>query len=146
MRAPIPPRPDPAAGRHVTRGWWKISRPCYDKWWRCPGWNGGGPHFARRVLCTEKGTGFITFGMDKATYHALPVGTRYPPLFALGRCDGCDVIVLPRWVRRLSVPQWWNQLRSWWQYRGEPRVWVEIYRRRIRRCLSHFRPTGSDRD
>lgn len=29
----------------------RISRPCYDKYWRCPGWAGGGMKYAKVDRC-----------------------------------------------------------------------------------------------
>lgn len=65
----------------------RISRPCYDKAHRCPGWAGGGWHFAAITLCEW---GHITWETP----------------WSLGHCDKCDVRVLPRWVRWLEPRTW----------------------------------------
>ena len=54
----------------------RISRPCYDKRHRCPGWAGGGMLFAKVTRCNG---GYITYGQS--------------------RCNKCDVVVLPSFVR-----------------------------------------------
>ena len=102
------------------RGWWKLSRPCYDKPHRCPGWAGGGWTYGGVQHCHD---GSITFGMTReecATlwqrYDTDPAAerelARQPRLFALGQCTDCDVVVLPFWTRKLS-PFWWRR-EAWW--------------------------------
>lgn len=99
------------------RGWWKLSRPCYDKPHRCPGWAGGAFKYAKVDHCPD---GYITFGMSKEELAALDLSTdewakvRYPRPFALGQCTTCDVVVLPFWTRKLSLIWWWRE--SWWTF------------------------------
>ncbi len=66
----------------------RLSRPCYDKPWRCPGWAGGGMRYAKRDRC-EDGR---MHGWD---------GQRWPHL-RFHRCDTCDVITIPYALRWLS--------------------------------------------
>lgn len=78
----------------------RLSRSCYDKFHRCPGWNGGGPHFAKKNRCDE---GRISFDkkMWKWRFHG---------------CDKCNVIVWPYVTRYLSIP-WliWKLRRKEWK-------------------------------
>jgi hypothetical protein len=63
-----------------------ISRPCYDKFHRCPGWAGGGMKCAKVTRCEG---GHIKW----------PKGKLWR--FKTTRCDKCNIIVLPyhiRWV------------------------------------------------
>ncbi|MGY0497113.1 hypothetical protein ACWZHB_01255 [Nocardia sp. FBN12] len=93
----------------TPRGWWKISRPCYDKSWRCPGWNGGGMRYAKVAYCPS---GYITWGMSRAALEHLPSAevSRYPAWNALGQCSKCDVRVLPAWVRQLDPTYWLGEI------------------------------------
>lgn len=56
----------------------RLSRPCYDKPHRCPGWAGGGMKYAKTERC-----------------HGGHVTARSPWWF--GRCDTCGVVTWP-WV------------------------------------------------
>ncbi len=120
----------------VPRGWRKLSRPCYDKPRRCPGWAGGGWKFAKVRHCRDGG---ITFGMTRDKLNALsraydtdPAAAReldrYPRRLALGRCADCDVVVLPFWMRKLS-PLWlrrelWRGFANWsWWRRADLTDW-----------------------
>ncbi|MFD3463825.1 hypothetical protein ACFWVM_29265 [Nocardia fluminea] len=109
----------------TPRGWWKISRPCYDKSWRCPGWNGGGMRYARVKHCAG---GRITWGMSLDELERLLVAeySRYPKWNALGQCTECDVRVLPWWVRRFD-PTYWLDGGQQWRRRAGRRVrwWVD---------------------
>jgi hypothetical protein len=88
----------------------RISRPCYDKFGRCPGWNGGGIHNAKVHRC--KG-GHIRWYKDekllrlwKWRFHA---------------CDTCNVVVWPYVTRWLDYG-WWT-----WKFQDWRRDW-EGYR------------------
>lgn len=72
----------------------RISRPCYDKAHRCPGWAGGGWRFARRTRCWS-GT--------------LRHGRYYEgPLWAWRfTYHDCGTLVLPYVVRYVD-PTWWR--------------------------------------
>lgn len=79
----------------------RLSRPCYDKIWRCPGWNGGGPKSAKHTRCEA--------GRIQVTWSAPAWQWRF------FRCDRCDVIVWPYITRYLSVPWWWHTIRWAWK-------------------------------
>lgn len=68
-----------------------ISRPCYDKFHRCPGWAGGGTRYAKRQRCKGGTIGLRPFYGD-------PYRGR---LWAwkLNRCRTCGVVVLPYMIR-----------------------------------------------
>lgn len=78
----------------------RLSRPCYDKPWRCPGWAGGGMRYARRDRCND---GRMT-GWD---------GEQRCPAWRFHRCTTCDVITWPYVTRWLDW--WWiaSGLRRW---------------------------------
>lgn len=68
----------------------RLSRPCYDKPWRCPGWSGGGPNKAKKYKCED---GRIQgWSGDK----------KYPHLY-FHRCNECNVITIPFVLRWLSI-------------------------------------------
>lgn len=74
----------------------RVSRPCYDKMHRCPGWAGGGLLYAKVNRCP--GIGYVAVDYDAKWWR-----------FRTHRCDRCDVLVLPhaiRWLdwRWLSLP------------------------------------------
>lgn len=82
----------------------RFSRHCYDKPWRCPGWNGGGMRFAKAERCSggrlqdpdDWGGGWRT----NIRFH---------------RCNTCDVVASPMAVQWFD-PRWvWFQLRWWWR-------------------------------
>lgn len=67
----------------------RISRPCYDKFHRCPGWNGGGVKFAKRKRCDG---GSIRVNWDDPWW-----AWKFWP------CEECNVLVLPYHSRKLSI-------------------------------------------
>lgn len=72
----------------------RISRPCYDKPHRCPGWAGGGDRYAKVQRC--KG-GHLETGMyEKRLWR-----------WRFNRCDTCDVLALPYAVQYFG-PWWWR--------------------------------------
>lgn len=84
----------------------RISRPCYDKAHRCPGWAGGGFRTASKTLC------------DGGRIHVRKNGEDLHPGNArlrLGRCNTCSVIVLPYAIRWLDPA--WLKWRAWWKFR-----------------------------
>lgn len=99
------------------RGWWKLSRPCYDQSHRCPGGVGGGMSSPKTIHCRN---GYITVGISKAELAVLDfegdAWRGYPHWFALGQCTRCDVRVLPSWVRKFD-PTWWSYSARKWTYR-----------------------------
>lgn len=76
----------------------RISRPCYDKYHRCPGWNGGGLRYAKRDRCDG---GYVTVDYDKRCW-----------TWRSHRCNKCRVIVLPYRVRWFDPSWWWSSIRS----------------------------------
>ena len=76
-------------GKDVIR----ISRPCYDKAHRCPGWAGAGMRYARARRCDN---GRIP--------RAAPGRERWWPWLP-HRCDTCRIVVLPSHVRWVD-PAW----------------------------------------
>lgn len=96
-----------------------ISRPCYDKPHRCPGWAGGGWTYARTDRCAG---GRVSW----------PHGLYWWP----GRCETCGMIVLP-YVVSLTSPYMWKwhikyragHLADWWRYdRHRSRRWRRLIR------------------
>jgi hypothetical protein len=67
----------------------RLSRPCYDKFHRCPGWIGGGPRYARRTRCDN--------GHIQVRYDARLWKWRFWP------CNRCDVVVWPYAIRWFSA-------------------------------------------
>lgn len=64
-----------------------ISRPCYDKYHRCPRWAGPGLRYAKERRCAD---GHVVFDPSQRLWK-----------WRIHRCDRCDVLVLPylfRWV------------------------------------------------
>lgn len=61
----------------------RLSRPCYDKMHRCPGWAGGGWRYAKRYRCRD---GYVGYGH---LYEGFGWRLRF------NRCDTCNVLVLP---------------------------------------------------
>lgn len=88
---------------------WRLSRPCYDKPWRCPGWAGGGSKLAYVQRCPGGSTTLID-----------AEGWRWK--WGFQRHD-CGVIVLPLMTRWLD-PTWWLWGPLWglnmkiWQWRN----------------------------
>lgn len=73
----------------------RISRHCYDKPHRCPGWAGGGWKFAKVHHCDN---GRIQIDYDDRWYK-----------WQIHRCNTCDVRCLPIVVQWLDY-RWWG----WW--------------------------------
>ena len=67
----------------------KISRPCYDKYHRCPQWAGGGIYGAKVNRC-EDGSVIVPYGQRlwRWRFH---------------RCNECNVLVLPYMIRRVDL-------------------------------------------
>lgn len=79
----------------------RISRPCYDKPSRCPGWAGGGMRYARKHRCEN---GRINGIYDKKH-----------PRWRFNRCDDCGVIVLPMVIEYVDWRFWHWKIRGWWR-------------------------------
>jgi len=74
----------------------RLSRPCYDKMHRCPGWAGGGLRSAKVDHCDD---GRLVGGREGTLYEGMFWRLRF------NRCDTCDVLVLPYVVRYVD-PRW----------------------------------------
>ena len=72
----------------------RISRPCYDKYHRCPGWNGGGTRSARTQRCDG---GYLGAAYERRAWK-----------WRLYRCPKCGVRVLPWMIRYLDWRYWWS--------------------------------------
>lgn len=106
----------------------RLSRPCYDKPHRCPGWAGGGWKSAKRDRCDG---GYVdTRGRE---YEGVFGGTyvdKHPGSnkWRFGRCrgtnqkgtEGCGVVTIP-WALRKLDPRWWMiywyRLSNWLYFR-----------------------------
>jgi hypothetical protein len=76
----------------------RISRPCYDKFHRCPGWVGGGPRHPRGESRCDGGRINVDYQNRMWKWRAWS-------------CNTCDVVVLPYASRWLSVPWWIRETR-----------------------------------
>lgn len=72
----------------------RISRPCYDKFWRCPGWAGGGERYAKVQRCNG---GSLPSGIFTKKFWR----------WRVSRCQKCGVTVLP-YVIRYGDWRWWR--------------------------------------
>jgi hypothetical protein len=81
-----------------TRKAVRFSRPCYDKFWRCPGWSGGGTRHAKVSRCR----GGSLAGNPE-------LFSRRLWKWRLNRCPRCGVIILPYMVRWLDW-RWYGWL------------------------------------
>lgn len=77
----------------------RVSRPCYDKYHRCPGWAGGGLRYAKADRCEN---GSLTPIYDKRLWK-----------WRVNRCPKCHVVVLPYMVRWLDWRWWRLEVRHW---------------------------------
>lgn len=75
----------------------RISRPCYDKMHRCPGWAGGGWFYAKVDRCTYSGS------LGYEIYDGRLWRWRF------NRCKQCGLLVWPYMVRWLEWRSW-----TWW--------------------------------
>jgi len=95
----------------------RISRPCYDKYWRCPGWAGGGGRFARVKRCESGSLGPV-----------IDYGSRWWT-WKIHQCPTCGVYVLPYHFQAIDPTAWpyalrrlgWR-IRDWWEWRHRERV------------------------
>jgi hypothetical protein len=95
----------------------RISRPCYDKYHRCPGWAGGGTKGAKVDRCPR--TGYVDI-----YYHALGNGnwTEFDKpktlwKWRIHRCIKCGVYVLPHHIRWLDWRWWKWEMYDFWRFR-----------------------------
>ena len=96
----------------------RLSRPCYDKPHRCPGWAGGGPKVAKAYLCNN---GSIR---TRVPMTDCPGEFEYPASrpFRFGHCTKCDTVTWPWITRKLSI--------FWWAYEIRRDIRRKIERRR----------------
>lgn len=109
----------------------RLSRCCYDKHHRCPGWAGGGTTGAKVELCQS---GSIRVNkLDESGYPGHPGA--FPWRF--GHCTKCDVVTWPvvtRWLDpgwwRWEIKWFWRRVEdSWDDYQeGEPIAWIWKFR------------------
>lgn len=80
----------------------RISRPCYDKPHRCPGWAGGGTRYARVDRCDN---GRVR---TRVPYPEFPGEFETPGAkrWRFGHCDTCDVVTWPYVTRHLDWRHW----------------------------------------
>lgn len=85
----------------------RLSRPCYDKMHRCPGWAGGGSHGARISRCDD---GRLIGGPSGELYE----GRWWK--FRMNRCNTCGLLVLPYVIRYLDWRHWKYEIRTLFRY------------------------------
>lgn len=89
----------------------KISRPCWDKYHRCPGW--AGPGWGNPRPGTDCPSGSLSGVID---YDSRWWRWRFH------QCPKCAMVVLPYWSHVLDPRFWWGhwawRIRLWWRYRG----------------------------
>jgi hypothetical protein len=89
----------------------RISRPCFDKPHRCPGWAGGGMRYAKVDRCDS---GRLTGLYEKRMWK-----------WRFNRCDTCDVLALPYAVQYVD-PRWWSYAIR--RAARDARYWMETRR------------------
>lgn len=85
----------------------RISRPCYDKYFRCPGWAGGGLRYAKVQRCD-----------DGHLDHAILARRLWKWRF--NRCTACGIVAWPYMIR-LADWRWWRA--EAWLLPGRIRDW-----------------------
>jgi hypothetical protein len=88
----------------------RFSRPCYDKYHRCPGWNGGGTRSAKVDRCEGGYLSYFTDDRLKRLWR-----------WRFNQCPKCHVIVFPWVIRYVDPMYWWRWKRRdlvrWWEDR-----------------------------
>lgn len=103
-----------------------LRRHCYDKFWRCPGWAGGGWKYARVRRC-EGGSLLVPGHWNRDRTAALPKDPWWR--WRWHQCRECDVRAIPlitqwldptwlAWVIR-RLPDRWEDWRDLRQHRRE---------------------------
>lgn len=83
----------------------RLSRPCYDKYRRCPGWAGGGGKYPKGPSRCNDGS--ITWPEDQRFWG-----------WMFHRCNTCDVVVLPYNAQWFSPTVWrWRIGMKWDDYK-----------------------------
>lgn len=91
----------------------RLSRPCYDKPHRCPGWAGGGAYMAKEQRCDG---GSIR---TRHPYPGIPGEFQYPGAkkWSFGHCNQCNVVTIPfAWTRFAPARVRWRieaKIRNW---------------------------------
>lgn len=80
-----------------------LRRHCYDKFWRCPGWAGGGWSYPKVQRC-DGGSLLVPGAWNRERTEALPEDRWYEWKFH--RCRKCDVVALPLVTKWLDLT-WW---------------------------------------
>lgn len=83
----------------------RLSRTCYDKAHRCPGWAGGGTKSAQtdKYHCN----GYVTARRPWTGGDEDYPGHPSEHSWSFGHCNQCDVVTWPV-VTRLLDPGWWR--------------------------------------
>lgn len=82
----------------------RLSRPCYDKPWRCPGWAGGGMNYAEINRCPDGGL-LPDIGVGPSRWWT----------WRMARCPECGVLVLPYLARWLDWRWLTYRIRRRWR-------------------------------
>jgi hypothetical protein len=81
----------------------RVSRGCYDKYKRCPGWAGGGRRYATVRRCND---GFLPY------YTADGIHVRRLWRWRVNRCPECRLWVLP-YASKWADPSWLRWAVTW---------------------------------
>lgn len=87
----------------------RLSRPCYDKPHRCPGWAGGGWKRPKERRCRDGSVHTRPRMVRDAEYGDYEVSDPGTNRWRFGRCNKCDVVTVP-FVWRYLDPRYWD---SW---------------------------------
>lgn len=92
----------------------RLSRPCYDKPHRCPGWAGGGWKYGKVDRCDN---GSIRTRGSTAMFWFEDLEEGYPGVnvWHFGRCAKCDTTTWPFALRRLDPTYWLVLFECWIQ-------------------------------
>jgi hypothetical protein len=88
----------------------RLSRPCYDKPHRCPGWAGGGWKSSKAdrcengSICTNNSTGWWVLDLS---------GHPGEHRWRFGRCTKCDVVTWPYNIRFVDPTNYIAEVRLW---------------------------------
>lgn len=81
----------------------RLSRPCYDKPHRCPGWAGGGWRSAAQYTCVN-GSIRTRVRDDLIGDFGYPGDQRW----RFGHCNHCNVVTWPVALCHTLDPSWWK--------------------------------------
>lgn len=87
----------------------RLSRPCYDKPHRCPGWAGGGTKGSKVDRCDGGSirTRGLAIGEEdgrRVVYGEYPGTDKW----RFGHCTDCDVLTWPVALCHMFDPGWWR--------------------------------------